>query len=99
MERIKIIYKDYDFRHFCDDYEYKYSESYKNDIEFLNVKNYLGREEIVSIEPWSICWYDNNERQILFESPDKQDVFVNCSKSTFGKYIAECLDHLMQFKI
>ena len=49
MKRIKIIYKDYDFRHFCDDYEYKYPESYKNDIKRLNKESDVKYDVIVGL--------------------------------------------------
>lgn len=95
--KVKIIYKDYDFRHFCDDYEYQHPESYKNDIEFLNIKNYLGKEEEVSIEP-SLLWLPDLKK-IILSAPNKNDICIDCSTSSFGQYVAEQVDNLIHFKI
>lgn len=97
MYSTTIIYNNYDFRHFCDDYEYNNPESYKNDIDYLNIKNYMGQEKEVSISP-SIVWGYEGNKTIVFSSPNKNDIYIDGANSSFGKYIADQVDHLIQYK-
>lgn len=92
-----IIYKNYDFQLFCDEYESNNLEIYKNDIDYLNVKNYMAKEKEVSIKP-ILFWGWENNKKIILSSPNKDDICVSGINSPFGKYIAEQVDRLIQYK-
>lgn len=91
-----ITYDYHKFRILCDDYEFLYPEDFKKDVGYVEVRNCLAKEEIVSITPnWINRFGDLKE--IVYSTPDNKTISIDCSKSKFNSYLLEALERLDHF--
>ena len=91
-----ITYNYHQFRVLCDDYEFLYPEDFTKDIGYMEVRNCLAKEEVISI---TSSWTNKlgHLKEIVYTTTNNKIITIDCSKSKFNSYLLETLERLEHF--